>query len=121
MSRHDIGSMTIGDTKTRIDFPYKCKKCGEYVSIRKRHEWQHVCIPRIKIVAKPRSHEKPLPEEQTAKMDAFRSKGLNVLYLAAILVTAAVFLDPIGVAIVAAVALISALLFVAIRQRKQKS
>lgn len=45
-------SDTIGDTKTRIDFPYQCKKCGTYVPIHKRHEWQHACIPKTKIKEK---------------------------------------------------------------------
>jgi hypothetical protein len=121
MSRHDIGDMTIGNTKTRIDFPYKCKKCGEYISIRERHEWQHVCIPKIRIVAKPRRYVKELREGQTSEIDVFLSKTLNLLYLATILIAGAVFLKPIAVGIVAAIALISATLYVAIKRRKEKS
>ena len=44
----DIGNKTIGDTSTRIDFPYKCKYCGNLVRIEDRFRWKHDCIPESK-------------------------------------------------------------------------
>ena len=42
----DIGSKVIGDTHTHVDFPYRCKRCGQYVKIEDRFRWKHNCVPK---------------------------------------------------------------------------
>lgn len=45
VNEDDIGSKTIGDTYTHVDFPYKCKRCGQYINIKSRFREDHNCKP----------------------------------------------------------------------------